>query len=102
VTTVAEFSELIDAFEFASFGGGVKHRGYVDREAGSITTVGSPPYNSNDVLPGTNTPEVAQPVALSAIPGLAQSSLVLLAFRRQFRSAQRDRTGELCQRLPPK
>jgi hypothetical protein len=50
VTTVAEFSELIAAFEFASFGGGVKHRGYVDRMSGKIYCV-SDDFESEEELP---------------------------------------------------
>jgi hypothetical protein len=39
VSVVVDFSELVDAFDFASFGGGFEHRAYVDRITGKIYCV---------------------------------------------------------------
>jgi hypothetical protein len=50
VSTVVKFSELIDAFEFASFSGGFEHRAYVDRITGKIYCV-SEDFESEEDLP---------------------------------------------------
>jgi len=50
VTTVVEFSELIDALEFAGFDGGFEHRAYVDRMTGKIYCV-SDEFESEEELP---------------------------------------------------
>jgi hypothetical protein len=50
VTVVVEFSELVDAFEFASFGGGFEHRAYVDRITGKIYCV-SDDFEPEEELP---------------------------------------------------
>jgi len=50
MSVVVDFSDLMDAFEFASFGGGFEHRAYVDRITGKIYYV-SDDFESEEELP---------------------------------------------------